>query len=392
MANADNIIRRDIDEGISTAAQIFKIQSSLIPPPDNLNVRSYVLMDAKSGIIIAEKNMNLRLQPASLTKLMTLYITFQTLKTGKIRLLDDKATVSTNAWRTSGSRMFLKEGSHVPINSLIQGIVVASGNDACVTMAQYIAGSEETFAQMMNQVAQHLGMKNSHYVNSTGLPYPNHYSTAYDMALLTRALIKNFPEYYYFFSKKWLTYNNIRQPNHNRLLWRDISVDGLKTGYTKKAGYCLVASAQRKGMRLITVVFGAPTDNDRALASEILLNYGFHFYKTQRLFNAHTPIIRKRIWLGKCKYINFGTVDSLYITLPIENNKNLKATIQFLDPYLHAPIKKGQSYGIMSVTVSGNLVIKAPLMALQEDPISGLLSRVLDHIVLFLKKCLVKLL
>ncbi|QHG92717.1 D-alanyl-D-alanine carboxypeptidase [Coxiella endosymbiont of Amblyomma sculptum] len=362
------------------------ILSPLIPPPPNLNTKSYVLMDAKSGVVIAEKNMDRTLQPASLTKLMTLYLTFQSLKNEQLRLLEDKAIVGIGAWRTKGSRMFLKEGSNVPINSLIRGIIVASGNDACVTMAQRIAGSEETFTQMMNQTAQSLGMKNSHYANSTGLPYPNHYSSAYDMALLTRALIKQFPEYYHFFSERWLTYNGIKQPNHNRLLWRDNSVDGLKTGYTEKAGYCLIASAQRRGMRLISVVLGAPTDHARLNDSEILLNYGFHFYKTQRFFNAYVPIItQKRVWLGEKKYVDFGISNSLYTTIPVGSEKNLETTIQFLEP-LYAPLKKDQSYGIIRVVLQGRTIAAAPLIALQEDPSANLLSRILDRIVLFFRE------
>ncbi|MFW0040200.1 MAG: D-alanyl-D-alanine carboxypeptidase family protein [Coxiella endosymbiont of Dermacentor nuttalli] len=357
---------------------------SLTPILPNLNMKGYVLMDVNSGAVIAEKNMNQRLQPASLTKLMTLYLTFQALKSKQIHL-DDKVEVSVNAWKTVGSRMFLKEGSYVPVNSLIKGIIVASGNDACVTVAQYIAGTEQTFVQMMNQTAQRIGMKNSYYVDSTGLPNAHHYSTAYDMALLTRALIKEFPEYYHFFSEKWLTYNNIKQPSRNRLLWRDNSVDGLKTGYTKKSGYCLIASAQRKRMRLISVVLGALTDSDRMDNSEILLNYGFRFYQTQRLFDAYTPITQKRIWFGKKKYVAFGLANPLYVTFPTSDKKNLKATIQFLESYLQAPLKEGQSYGVINITFNEKPIIAVSLIALQKDPIASPLSRIWDHIALFFK-------
>lgn len=354
----------------------------LVIPPPNLNVKSYVLMDSDSGFVVAEKNMNQRLQPASLTKLMTLYLTFQTLKNGQIHL-DDKAAVSVNAWRTGGSRMFLKAGSYVPIYSLIQGIIVASGNDSCVTIAQHITGTEQAFSTMMNQTAQRLGMKNSHYVDSTGLPNPNHYSSAYDMALLTRAIIKDFPQYYHLFSKKRLMYNNIKQLNRNRLLWRDNSVDGLKTGHTKTAGYCLIASAQRGGMRLISVVLGAPTDNDRMDDSEALLNYGFRFYQTQRLFDAYTPITQKRIWLGKQKYVAFGLAHALYVTFPIGDIKNLKATIQFSKPNLLAPLYNGQSCGIINISLNGRSIAAAPLITLQQDSTAGLLSRMEDHIAFF---------
>lgn len=355
---------------------------SFTPILPNLNIKGYVLMDIDSGAVIAGKNMNQRLQPASLTKLMTLYLTFQALKSKQIHL-DDKVTVSVSAWKTGGSRMFLKEGSYVSVDSLIKGIIVASGNDACVTIAQYIAGTEQTFVQMMNQAARRLGMKNSHYVDSTGLPNSHHYSTAYDMALLTRALIKEFPEYYHFFSEKWLTYNNIKQPSRNRLLWHDNSVDGLKTGYTEKAGYCLIASALRGRMRLISVVLGAPTDNDRSDNSEVLLNYGFRFYQTQQLFDAYTPITQKRIWFGKKKFVTFGLAKPLYVTFPTSNKKNLKATVQFLESYLQAPLKEGQSYGVINITLNKKPIITASLIALQKDPMASALSRIWDHITLF---------
>lgn len=344
--------------------------SFLIPPPPNINVNGYILMDADSGIIIAEKNMNQRLQPASLTKLMTLYIIFQALKIGQIHL-DDTAKVSVKAWQTSGSRMFLKEDTKVSINLLIQGIIVASGNDSCVTMAQHIGVTEQSFTQMMNQTASILGMRNSHYIDSTGLAHNNHYSTPYDTAVLARAIIKNFPEYYHYFSQKWLTYNNIKQPNRNRLLWYDSSVDGLKTGHTKEAGYCLVASAKHDGMRLISVVMGAHSDRDRANDSEILLHYGFRFYQTRRLFDANIAIIKRRIWVGKQKYAIFGLMRPLYITFPVGAYKHLKATIRFFTENLQAPILKGNSYGDISITLNEKCVEKVPLISLQNDPYAG---------------------
>lgn len=368
---------------VNSATQQLETPPSLIPPPPDIDVKGYVLMDADSGVVIAKKNMNQRLQPASLTKLMTLYIAFQALKIGQIHL-DDKAIISVKAWHTGGSRMFLKEGAKVPVSLLIQGIVVASGNDACVTIAQYIAGTEQTFAQIMNQTAKRLGMKNSHYVDSTGLPRPDHYSTSYDMALLARSIINEFHEYYHFFSQKWLTYNNIKQPNRNRLLWHDASADGLKTGHTDEAGYCLISSAKRKNMRLIVVVMGAPTDSDRTDDSEALLNYGFRFYQTQLLFDANKGITKKRIWLGKEKYINFGLEKPLYATVPVGNYKSLKASLQ-LDQNLRAPILKGQTYGAIIVMLYGKPIMKVPLIALQNDSRAGIFSRIWDHITLFFK-------
>ncbi|MFW0091675.1 MAG: D-alanyl-D-alanine carboxypeptidase family protein [Coxiella-like endosymbiont] len=364
--------------------QQLEVSPSLTPPPPNINVKGYVLMDADSGAVIAEKNMNKRLQPASLTKLMTLYIAFQALKNNQIHL-DNKVTVSVKAWHTGGSRMFLKEGSEVSVGLLIQGITVSSGNDACVTIAQYIAGTEQTFAQIMNQTAERLGMKNSHYVDSTGLPRSDHYSTPYDMALLARATINGFREYYHFFSQKWLTYNNIKQPNRNRLLWRDASADGLKTGHTDEAGYCLISSAKRHNMRLIAVVMGAKTDSSRADDSEALLNYGFRFYQTQMLFGANKGITKERIWLGKEKYINFGLEKPLYVTVPAGDYKNLKASLQ-LDQNLRAPILKDQTYGKIVVMFYGKPIVKAPLIALQNDSQAGIFSRMLDYVTLFLKR------
>ena len=355
---------------------------SLIPPPPNINVNGYTLMDVNSGIVITEKNMNQRLQPASLTKLMTLYVIFQALKSGQVHL-NDIAKVSCKAWQTGGSRMFLKEDAEVPINLLIQGIIVASGNDACVTMAQYIGGTEQSFAQIMNQTANGLGMKNSHYVDSTGLAHQNHYSTPYDTAVLASAIIKNFPEYYHYFSQKWLTYNKIKQPNRNRLLWHDSSVDGLKTGHTKEAGYCLVASAKHDSMRLISVVMGALSDSDRANDAETLLHYGFRFYQTRQLFDADISITKKRIWVGKKKYVKFGLIQPLYITLPIGECRHLKATINFVTENLQAPILKGESYGEVNITLNEQSVKKVPLVSLQNDPYAGFLSRTLDRITLF---------
>ncbi|QTS84048.1 D-alanyl-D-alanine carboxypeptidase family protein [Coxiella endosymbiont of Amblyomma nuttalli] len=368
---------------INCTTQQFAVPPCVVPPP-NIGVKGYILMDSNSGTVIAEKNMNQRLQPASLTKLMTLYIAFQALKSGQIHL-DNKATVSIKAWRTGGSRMFLKEGSAVPISLLIQGIIVASGNDACVTIAQCIAGTEQSFAQMMNQTARHLGMKNSHYVDSTGLPRPDHYSTPYDMALLTCAIINNFPEYYHFFSQKWLTYNNIKQPNRNRLLWWDTSTDGLKTGHTNEAGYSLISSAKRNDMRLIAVVMGAQTDNERIDDSEALLDYGFRCYQTQLLFSANKAVTKRRIWLGKERYIGFGLENPLYVTTPVNDYKNLQASLQ-IDQNLRAPILKGQVCGKITVTLCSKPIIQAPLIALQNDSLANIFSRIWDYIALFFKE------
>lgn len=357
---------------------------TLVPPPPNMDVKGYVLMDANTGIILAQKNMDERLQPASLTKLMTLYLTFQALNSKQINLTEP-VRISKKAWHMGGSRMFLNVGSHVPVQQLIQGIIVASGNDACVAIAQHIAGTQDTFAELMNQTAKRLAMKNTHYVDATGLPRPNHYSTPHDMAILTRAIITDFPQYYHFFSQKWLSYNHIKQPNRNRLLWRDNSVDGLKTGHTEEAGYCLVSSAQRNSMRLIAIVMGAPSDSARANDSEALLNYGFRFYKTYKLFSANKALAKPRIWLAQHKYGKFGLAKPLYVTIPIGEYKNLNAKMS-VKQNLTAPIIKDNQYGLVQVTLNGKPVTSVPLIALQNDKRGGVWSRMTDHIALFFKK------
>ena len=355
--------------------------AQMIPAAPMLAAHGYLLMDADSGRILAEKNMHKRLSPASLTKLMTLYIASQAIKNGQIQLTD-KVTVSKDAWARGGSRMFLKEGSHVAVQDLINGIIIASGNDACVALAEFIAGSETNFAALMNQNAAKLGMRDSHYVDSTGLPKPNHYSTPYDLALLARAIIKQFPEDYGWYKQKWIKYNGIRQPNRNRLLWRDQSTDGLKTGHTKAAGYCLVASAKRNGMRLISVVMGAPNDEARAQSSQALLNWGFRFYKTYTLFNADTPISTPRVFYGQNKQTPMGTTNTVYVTIPNGSYDQLKANMD-INKTLTAPIEQGQRYGSLIIKLNGEIINQSPIVALQNDPKGGLWTRMSDHVSLF---------
>lgn len=367
----------------ATAETAAATPPSLVPPSPNIDAKGYVLMDADSGAVLAQQNMNDRLPPASLTKLMTLYVAFEALKSGQIHMTDS-VHISTKAWQMGGSRMFIKENSDVPLETLIQGIIVASGNDACVATAQFIGGTEETFTQLMNQAATQLGMKNSHYTDSTGLPDPQHYSTPYDLGVLTRALINDFPDYYHYFAQKWLTYNGIKQPNRNRLLWRDTSVDGLKTGHTEEAGFCLVASAKRNGMRLIAVVMGAPSDSARANDSEALLNYGFRFYQTHQLFPANKAVTQQRIWMGAGKYVGFGLAKPLFVTIPSGSYKNLQASLS-LDQHLKAPIVKGQAYGQVGVTLNGQTIATVPLVALQSDDRGGAWKRMMDHLAMFFK-------
>ncbi len=352
---------------------------AMIPPAPALpSSKGYVLMDANSGQVLAEKNMNQRMDPASLTKMMTLYLTFSALRSGQIHL-DDTVLVSEKAWHMDGSRMFIQVGSQVSVSDLIQGVVVASGNDACVALAEHIAGNEDTFAQLMNQTAAKLGLKNTHYNDSTGMPDPNHYATPYDLSLLARALIQDFPEYYPYFKQQWYSYNKIKQPNRNRLLWRDPSVDGIKTGHTDDAGFCLVSSAQRGSMRLITVVMGEPNDNNRANDSQSLLTYGFRFFETHLAFKANTPIITARVWKGKSSSVPLGVAHDFYVTTQLNQFKQAKASTN-LSTKLVAPIQPGRTYGSVNVSLNEKLITSAPLVALVSVPEGGFFARSLDQI------------
>ena len=348
----------------------------IIPPPPTLNVKSYVIMDAHSGKIIAEDNMDKRLPPASLTKMMTLYVASSALSNGQISL-QDKVRVSKKAWSMGGSRMFLKAGSYVTVQQLIQGIIVDSGNDACVTLAQYIGGNETTFAHLMNETAKALGMKDSHFTDSTGLPHPDHYSTAHNLAILARALIANFPEDYKWYKQKWFTYGGIRQSNRNLLLWRDPSVDGLKTGHTQAAGYCLVASAQRNGMRLISVVMGTPSMNARAEYSQALLNYGFRYYRTKQMYHANQPVAQARVWFGQKRHVKVGPMHAIYATLPI-NKQDISLQVNF-KPRLQAPINQGQILGTATLLQDSKPLQSFDLLSLESDQTAGLWGKLTDH-------------
>ncbi len=350
---------------------------SIVPTAPTLNSAGYVLMDANTGMILAHKNMHEKMQPASLTKLMSLYLTFEALKSGQIHLTDT-TRVSKTAWQTGGSRMFIKEGSLVSVQDLIDGIIVASGNDACTALAQYVGGNQATFVSMMNATAKQLGMNGTHYVDPTGLPQPGHHTTPYDMALLTRAIITNFPQYYPFFKQGWITYNGIKQPNRNRLLWRDPSVDGLKTGHTEEAGYCLISSAVRNGTRLISVMMGAPTDAERASDSESLLNWGFRFYKTHKLFEANQSLATPTVWLGQARTVPVGLVSPLFVTIQSGTYPHLKPKVVINK--LQAPVKKGDVVGTLNVLLHNNIVASAPLVALNNDPKGGIVERAWDHV------------
>lgn len=356
----------------------------IIPTPPMLNARAYILIDADSGKIIAEKNSTERLPPASLTKMMTLYVISNALHHEQMHLTD-RVHVSEDAWHAEGSRMFIKEGDEVAIEDLIKGIIVDSGNDACVAMAEHIGGSEPGFAQIMNQQAQNLGMKDSHFTDSNGLPNADHYTTARDLAILGRALVNNFPEYYPWYQQKWFTYNGIRQPNRNRLLWRNGQVDGIKTGHTNEAGFCLVASAKRDRMRLISVILGAPNDKTRADDSEKLLNYGFRFYETHALYQAKQPIQTLSVYKGRNAEIPVGSIEPIYLTVPAGQYDKIKITTQ-LSHALEAPIALHQPVGQLIVEFDHKPIETRPLYALQAVERGGIFKRMKDSCRLSIKR------
>lgn len=357
---------------------------SFMPAAPNIDAKGYILMDANTGVVLAGKNIDTMMPPASLTKLMTLYQIADALKAGRLHL-QDLVNVSEKAWRTGGSKMFVKVGSQIPVNELIQGIAVVSGNDACVAMAEHIAGTEEAFADLMNQTAAKLGMKNTHYTDATGLPDPKHYTSPRDLGILAKAIITQFPEYYHWYSQKWFEFNGIRQPNRDILLWRDPTVDGMKTGFTNDAGYCLVSSAKRGDERLIAVIMGSSSTKARANASLALLNFGFRFFESKKLFAANTPIKQPRVWFGKSKTTPLGALTDVYVTLPANQAKNIQANLT-IQKTIKAPIKKGEQFGTINVTQGEKEIATIPLVALEDNPRAGFFSRFTDHIAKFFSK------
>lgn len=354
-------------------------QPLITPTPPSLHAKGYVLMDANNGHIIAEKNPNLRLAPASLTKMMTMYIISSALKSGRIHL-DDKVTISKKAWRMKGSKMFVRVGNKVPVSDLIRGIIIASGNDACVAMSEYIAGSEKDFVSLMNQQAKLLGMQHTHFSDCTGFPHADHYSTPHDLAVLARALILDFPQYYKnWYAQKWFTWDGIKQANRNKLLWRDTWVDGVKTGHTKDAGYCLVASGIQKGMRLISVVMGTPSNMARAEESQKLLQYGFRFFENHELYQANTTLSSPRVWMGRYKTVPIGVNKSIIVTIPSGAYNRLHATMD-LQNVVRAPVSKGTVLGNLSVTLGKKVLASEPLVALTNDPKGSVWVRLKDYI------------
>lgn len=355
--------------------------SALIPAPPQVSARSYLVMDTDTGHIIAADRESERFAPASLTKMMTSYIVEYEISKGNISE-DDLVLISEKAWRTGGSRMFIQEGTQVKVGDLLRGVIIQSGNDASVALAEHIAGSERAFADLMNQHARLLGMENTHFVNATGLPADDHYSSAIDLAKLAKALITRFPDHYAIYSQKYFTYNNIRQPNRNKLLWRDNSVDGIKTGHTDDAGYCLVASAKRDDMRLITVVMGTDSEEARARESQKLLSYGFRYYRTHQLYTAGAVLKDSKIWAGARDQIRLGLTEDLAVTVPRGKADQLEANIE-LDKVIKAPVAQGQELGKVRVSIDGETVATVPLVALEAVAEGGLFKRIWHAIVLF---------
>jgi D-alanyl-D-alanine carboxypeptidase (penicillin-binding protein 5/6) len=317
-------------------------------------------------------------EPASLTKLMTAYVVFSALRRKTISL-DREVTVSERAWRTEGSRMFIEPRRPVSVDDLIHGMIIQSGNDACVALAETTAGSEEAFADMMNREAQRLGMQNTHFANSTGLTHPQHYSTAQDLALLAAAVIRDFPEYYPLYSQRQFRYNNVTQMNRNRLLWTDPTVDGMKTGYTENAGYCLVSSARRGARRLVSVVLGAASDAARAVESQKLLNHGFQAYDGVRLYAGRQTVTTMRVWKGETNTVKAGFTRDFYLALPKGGAEKLKATIDSLQPLL-APVRTGQRVATMKLSLNGKPYGEFPVVALEDVPLAGIFGRGWDTI------------
>lgn len=351
-----------------------------IPASPNLAARSFLLLDVNSGRILAEKNADKRIEPASLTKMMTAYIVFNEIKAGTVSL-SEQVLVSEKAWRMGGSKMFIEVNKHVSVEDLLKGMIIQSGNDASVALAEHIAGSEDAFATLMNNYAQTLGMSNTHFVNATGMPNSQHYSTASDLGKLARALIMDFPGHYSWYSERKFTYNGITQYNRNTLLWRDKYVDGVKTGHTESAGYCLVSSAQRDSMRLLSVVLGTRSEDARAQESQKLLNYGFRFFETRPLYMANTPLTKTRVWEGGVEELALGLKSDLYITIPRGRYNKLDAKMN-INQRIMAPVSQGQQLGSVDITLEGTEVASRPLISLHDVPEGDFMQRMSDKIML----------
>lgn len=361
-----------------------------VPAVPAIAAEAYVLQDFHSGRIIAQRNADTQIAPASITKVMTAYVIFDAINSGDLSLYDH-ARVSKKAWRNpgvsgwmKGSRMFAEVNSQIPISELLRGLIVQSGNDAAITLAEHIAGTEAQFVKIMNQYADRMGLKNTRFQNSTGWPSPDHYSTARDIAALSRAIIRDFPELYKIFSEKNFTYNNISQTNRNTLLWKDETVDGVKTGHTEAAGYCLTASAEREGMRLISVVMGVATADARVKFSKSLLNYGFRFYETHRLFAGNAVLKETRIWKGDTDHLQLGVEQDVYVTIPRGQYEELRP-IMNVRKSIFAPMAQGGEVGRLDIYLGERLVYQYPLVALNSIERGNIFQQIADQIAYLLQ-------
>jgi D-alanyl-D-alanine carboxypeptidase (penicillin-binding protein 5/6) len=353
----------------------------IIPPPPTIHATSYLLIDATSEKVLVEHNAHERKPPASLTKIMTAYLAEQEITAGRIST-EDEVLISVRAWRTGGSKMFIREGTQVKVADLLRGVIIQSGNDASIAIAEHIAGSEEAFADMMNQQASVLGMVNSQFRNATGLPSEEHYSSAWDLALLTRDLINRFPEHYATYSERSFKFNDIEQPNRNDLLWRDKTVDGVKTGYTRAAGYCLVASAVREGMRLVSVVMGTDSDQARMRESQKLLSYGFRYFETQTLYEKEVSLKEHELFYGEVESVSLGLAEDVTLTFPRGYYKDIEVNLE-VPKLLEAPLSKGDRVGEITLTLGENVLYNAPLLSLEDIAEAGIFGRLSDFITLF---------
>jgi len=357
---------------LAASAHAQTVPPAAVPPP-TIAAKAYVLLDALSGQTLVAQNADEPREPASLTKLMTAYVVFRALEDKELTP-SQMVTVSQKAWKAEGSRMFIEPRKAVSVDELLRGEIVQSGNDAAIALAEAAAGSEDAFVERMNREAARLGMKNTHFVNATGLPSPRHVSTAADLARVSAAIVRDFPQYYPLYSLKEYRYNNITQPNRNRLLWTDPFVDGMKTGFTDAAGYCLVASARRGPRRLISVVLGAASDAGRAIESQKLLNYGFQFYDTVQLYQTGQPVSTLKVWKGAADSVPAGFVADQYITLPKGQAGKLKLTMEAVEPLI-APVASGQRVGVVKVTLEDKPMGEYPLMALAAVEPAGFFGR-----------------
>ena len=353
-----------------------------VPAAPQLGANSYLLVDFNSNRILVEHNADLRVEPASITKLMTAYVVFSELDQGNITL-EEEVAISERAWRTGGSRMFIDPSMMVSVEDLIRGMVIQSGNDASVALAEHVAGSEEAFASLMNHYAELLEMTDTNFINATGLPDPDHYTTARDIAILSAATVRDFPDYYPWYSEKEFTFNEIRQHNRNTLLWRDPAIDGLKTGHTEAAGYCLAASAKRDGMRLVSAVMGSASESSRSSESQTLLNYGFRFFETVQLYEAGQELARARVWKGLSEDVGLGLSEPVFVTIPRGRYDDLEAQVE-IEPQLSAPLETGAVVGSINVQLGDELIVSRGLVTLSTVEEAGFFGSSWDSLRLWM--------